>query len=79
MTKDPIVTPFSARYGPNGMVCSTDQLASSAGVALLRKGGSAAAAAVAAAAATRLRLSLRRRVRWPASPPPSLRVFFLPT
>ena len=47
MTKDPIVTPFSARYGPNGMVCSTDQLASSAGVALLRKGGSAADAAVA--------------------------------
>ena len=50
MTKDLIAAPFSARYAPNGMVCSTDQLASSAGVALLRKGGSAADAAVGASA-----------------------------
>src|SRR5205814_10302003 len=35
---------------PNGMVCSVDHLASSAGVAVLRAGGSAADAAVAASA-----------------------------
>ena len=33
-------------YAPRGMVCSVDHLASSAGVALLRAGGSAADAAV---------------------------------
>ncbi len=48
--KDLINTPFSARHARNGMVCSTDHLASSTGVALLRKGGSAADAAVGASA-----------------------------
>src|SRR5687768_7487033 len=38
------------RYAPQGMVCSIDHLASSAGVALLRRGGSAADAAVGASA-----------------------------
>ena len=38
------------RYAPEGMVCSVDHLASSAGVAMLRAGGSAADAAVAASA-----------------------------
>ena len=33
-------------YAPRGMVCSVDHLASSAGVALLRAGGTAADAAV---------------------------------
>src|SRR5437763_12852317 len=42
--------PFSSRYATNGMVCSVDHLASSAGVAMLRAGGSAADAAVAASA-----------------------------
>jgi len=37
-------------YAPRGMVCSVDHLASSAGVALLRGGGTAADAAVAASA-----------------------------
>lgn len=37
-------------HAPNGMVCSVDHLASSAGVALLRAGGSAADAAVGASA-----------------------------
>lgn len=37
-------------HAPNGMVCSVDHLASSAGVAVLRRGGSAADAAVAASA-----------------------------
>jgi gamma-glutamyltranspeptidase/glutathione hydrolase len=37
-------------HAPNGMVCSIDHLASSAGVAMLRAGGSAADAAVAASA-----------------------------
>ena len=36
------------RYAPLGMVCSVDHLASSAGVAMLRAGGSAADAAIAA-------------------------------
>lgn len=38
------------RYAPSGMVCSVDHLASSAGVAMLRAGGSAADAAVATSA-----------------------------
>jgi gamma-glutamyltranspeptidase/glutathione hydrolase len=38
------------RYAPSGMVCSVDHLASSAGVAMLRSGGSAADAAIAASA-----------------------------
>jgi len=37
-------------HAPNGMVCSVDHLASEAGVALLRAGGSAADAAIAASA-----------------------------
>ncbi|MET0965962.1 MAG: gamma-glutamyltransferase [Nakamurella sp.] len=38
--------PGSTVYAPNGLVCSVDRLASSAGVALLRAGGSAADAAI---------------------------------
>lgn len=37
-------------HAPNGMVCSVDHLASSAGVSMLRQGGSAADAAIAASA-----------------------------
>src|SRR6478735_11793823 len=37
-------------YAPTGMVCSVDHLASSAGVAMLRAGGTAADAAVATSA-----------------------------
>ena len=40
----------STRYAAGGLVCSVDHLASSAGVAVLRGGGSAADAAVAASA-----------------------------
>jgi len=40
----------ATRYATNGMVCSIDHLASSAGVAVLREGGSAADAAVATSA-----------------------------
>lgn len=40
----------ATRWAPSGMVCSVDHLASSAGVALLRAGGSAVDAAVAASA-----------------------------
>lgn len=42
--------PLTTHYAPDGMVCSVDHLASSAGVALLRAGGSAADAAIAASA-----------------------------
>jgi gamma-glutamyltranspeptidase / glutathione hydrolase len=42
--------PYSSHYARNGMVCSVDALASSAGVAMLRAGGSAVDAAVAASA-----------------------------
>ena len=42
------LAPFVTRYAPTGMVCSVDQLASEAGVAMLRNGGSAADAAIAA-------------------------------
>lgn len=40
----------STLYAPSGMVCSVDRLASAAGVALLREGGSAADAAIATSA-----------------------------
>ena len=40
------LTPDGTVYAPRGMVCSVDHLASSAGVALLRAGGSAADAAI---------------------------------
>ncbi|MDP7066634.1 MAG: gamma-glutamyltransferase, partial [Acidimicrobiales bacterium] len=39
-------TPSSALDARNGMVCSVDHLASSAGVSLLRKGGTAVDAAI---------------------------------
>ena len=42
--------PFATRYARNGMVCSIDHLASSAGVSVLRKGGNAADAAIATSA-----------------------------
>jgi gamma-glutamyltranspeptidase/glutathione hydrolase len=44
------VAPFPTRLAPNGMVCSVDHLASEAGVAMLRAGGSAADAAIATSA-----------------------------
>ena len=44
------LAPFATRYAPNAMVCSVDELASSAGIAMLRGGGSAADAAIAASA-----------------------------
>jgi gamma-glutamyltranspeptidase/glutathione hydrolase len=44
------LAPVATRYAPNGMVCAVDHLAASAGVAMLRAGGSAADAAVAASA-----------------------------
>lgn len=43
-----ILAPFATRYARRGMVCSIDQLASGAGVAALRAGGTAADAAIAA-------------------------------
>ncbi len=42
--------PLATHYAPHGMVCSVDHLASSAGVAILRAGGSAADAAIATSA-----------------------------
>ena len=42
--------PLTTHHAPHGMVCSVDHLASSAGVAILRAGGSAADAAVATSA-----------------------------
>src|SRR5205807_8525045 len=42
------LAPFPTVRAPNGMVCSVDHLASAAGVAMLRAGGSAADAAIAA-------------------------------
>jgi gamma-glutamyltranspeptidase/glutathione hydrolase len=44
----PTMAPYMTQYAPTGMVASIDQLASSAGVAMLRSGGSAADAAIAA-------------------------------
>src|SRR5205814_1987635 len=44
------LAPFPTVRAPTGMVCAVDHLASSAGVAMLRAGGSAADAAVAASA-----------------------------
>jgi gamma-glutamyltranspeptidase/glutathione hydrolase len=49
MPDDPLA-PFATRYAPRGMVCSIDHLASGAGVAMLRAGGTAADAAVATSA-----------------------------
>jgi gamma-glutamyltranspeptidase/glutathione hydrolase len=46
---EPMV-PFATTHAPNGMVCSVDHLASEAGVAILRAGGTAADAAVATSA-----------------------------
>ncbi|MDQ1375112.1 MAG: gamma-glutamyltranspeptidase / glutathione hydrolase, partial [Actinomycetota bacterium] len=45
-----VLAPFPTLYAPDGMVCAVDHLAASAGVAMLRAGGSAADAAVAASA-----------------------------
>ena len=42
--------PLTTHYAPDGMVCTVDHLASAAGVAMLRGGGSAADAAIAASA-----------------------------
>ncbi len=44
------LAPFASRYAGNAMVCAIDHLATEAGVAILREGGSAADAAVAASA-----------------------------
>ena len=44
----PTLAPYATHYAPTGMVASIDHLASSAGVAMLRAGGSAADAAIAA-------------------------------
>lgn len=44
----PTLAPYTTQYARTGMVASIDQLASSAGVAMLRAGGSAADAAIAA-------------------------------
>jgi gamma-glutamyltranspeptidase/glutathione hydrolase len=44
------LAPLATRWAPNGMVCSVDALASEAGIAMLRAGGSAADAAVATSA-----------------------------
>ncbi|HUQ39908.1 MAG TPA: gamma-glutamyltransferase [Acidimicrobiales bacterium] len=43
-----VSVPFATRHAPTGMVCSVDHLASEAGVAMLRAGGTAADAAIAA-------------------------------
>ncbi len=50
MTDHRASVPFATRYARNGMVCSIDHLASSAGVSALRKGGTAADAAIATSA-----------------------------
>src|SRR3954464_5458251 len=44
------LAPFASRFATNGMVCAVDHLASEAGVAMLRAGGSAADAAIATSA-----------------------------
>lgn len=45
-----MLAPFATRHATNGMVCSVDHLASEAGVAVMRTGGSAADAAIATSA-----------------------------
>jgi gamma-glutamyltranspeptidase/glutathione hydrolase len=45
-----VLAPFPTLYASGGMVCAVDHLAASAGVAMLRAGGSAADAAVATSA-----------------------------
>ncbi|HMJ75835.1 MAG TPA: gamma-glutamyltransferase [Iamia sp.] len=50
MAIPPTTRRWPTTYGPGGMVCSVDHLASSAGVQVLAQGGSAADAAVAASA-----------------------------
>ncbi|HUW01095.1 MAG TPA: gamma-glutamyltransferase [Acidimicrobiales bacterium] len=42
--------PYATTYAPHGMVCSVDHLASSAGIGVLRDGGTAVDAAIAASA-----------------------------
>lgn len=49
MAEEPLA-PFATRHAVHGMVCSVDHLASEAGVAVLRSGGTAADAAVATSA-----------------------------
>ena len=44
------LAPYATRWSTNGMVCSVDHLASSAGVAMLRAGGNAVDAAIATSA-----------------------------
>src|SRR5688500_494907 len=44
------LAPFATVHAPNGMVCSVDHLASEAGIAVMRAGGTAADAAVATSA-----------------------------
>ena len=50
MATPPTTRRWPTTYGPGGMVCSVDHLASSAGVEILAQGGSAADAAIAASA-----------------------------
>ena len=49
--RQPIEVPHVTTHAVNGMVCSVDHLATSAGVDMLRAGGSAADAAIATSAA----------------------------
>src|ERR687893_248996 len=50
MATPPTTRRWPTTYGPGGMVCSVDHLASSAGVEVLALGGTAADAAIAASA-----------------------------
>jgi len=50
MARMALLAPFSTTYAPTGMVSSIDGLASGAGIAVLRAGGTAADAAIAASA-----------------------------